>query len=177
MIDVAIRHSNDGDLARIRALHAEAFGEPEGATVAQLAVDIIGDPSAAPCVSLVAEQRGNILGSIVFSPVSVEGVNDNRCYILAPLAVAPRLHGQGLGSQLIETGLQRLRGRGVEVVLVLGDPNYYSRAGFHHHHDLQAPYPVPFTEAWMALELTPDALQRTSGRVDCCEPLMAPEHW
>ncbi len=49
------------------------------------------------------------------------------CSVLSSETGAP---GQGLGSALTGWGLQVLAERGVPVVFLEGDPDYYSRAGF-----------------------------------------------
>ena len=52
-------------------------------------------------------------------------------------SVLPSLQSQGIGSQLIRAGLQTLRERGVPGVVVLGEPAYYQRFGFHAQHQLE----------------------------------------
>ena len=53
-----IRLSTDNEGATIHALHLEAFGQPEGPIVADLACAMLGDISAEPRLSLVAEEDG-----------------------------------------------------------------------------------------------------------------------
>jgi putative acetyltransferase len=52
------------------------------------------------------------------------------------------------------------------VIVVLGNPGYYERFGFQtaSKFGVQAPFPVP-DEAFMVLELKPDALINVSGIV------------
>ncbi len=81
-------------------------------------------------LSLVAcNDDGEIVGHVMFSPVTVAGV-DHNWQGLAPLAVRREYQGKGIGSQLIKEGLSSLRDFGYPVCVVLGDPNYYSRLGF-----------------------------------------------
>jgi putative acetyltransferase len=49
---------------------------------------------------------------------------------LAPVSVLSERQRQGIGGMLVIEGLTRLREAGEDVVLVLGDPGYYSRFGF-----------------------------------------------
>ena len=172
-----IRESRATEAESIRQVHLAAFGEPEGATVSALALELLEDPSAMPQLSLVAEERGQLLGHILFTPVALD--DDWACggYILAPLAVAPASHGKGVGSALIEQGLAMLRERGIQFVLVLGDPNYYTRSGFQAGHNLAPPHELPYPEAWMAQALQPGALAHLAGVVQCADALNAPEHW
>lgn len=172
-----IRESSDGDTQAITALHLEAFGESEGEEVSRLAADLLKDASAQPMLSLVADDNGLIVGNEIFSLVSVDGATSLSAAILAPLAVQTGYQGKGVGSQLVEQGLDVLRSRKVDLVLVLGDPAYYSRFGFHRDHKLQPPYELPYPEAWMVKELKEGVLQKAEGKVRCAESLMSPEYW
>jgi putative acetyltransferase len=49
---------------------------------------------------------------------------------LAPMAVLPDRQRQGIGSRLIQRGLELLRDRGCPFVVVVGHPEYYPRFGF-----------------------------------------------
>ena len=131
-------------------VHQNAFGVPEGEVVSKLAIDLLEDETAQPILSLVAERNNEIIGNIIFSPVSIEEFNGVSAYILAPLAVARDNQGKGIGTQLINHGIETLRNRGVDIVLVYGDPNYYSRTGFKARHNLEAPYKLEYPEAWIS---------------------------
>ena len=172
-----IRESNTEDHAAISRLHAAAFGEAEGPTIAKLAVDLLEDPTARPLLSLVAEKDGGIVGHVIFSSVMVDAVAYPGGYIMAPLAVAPESHRQGAGSELVNRGLDILRERDAAFVLVLGDPKYYSRFGFAAGHALKPPHELPYPEAWMALELKREVIADLAGTVRCADSLNAPEHW
>lgn len=82
------------------------------------------------------------------------------------MAVLPEQQRQGVGGQLIliRSGLDWLRGRGEHVVIVLGHPEYYARFGFSSDRarSLASPFPA---EAFMALELSPGALDGIQSRV------------
>ncbi|MEZ5920218.1 MAG: N-acetyltransferase [Parvularculaceae bacterium] len=49
---------------------------------------------------------------------------------LAPVAVTPSHRRSGVGSAIIETGIDYCRSRGASLLVVLGEPDYYSRFGF-----------------------------------------------
>ncbi|MDJ0926836.1 MAG: N-acetyltransferase [Gammaproteobacteria bacterium] len=173
-----IRESLDTDKESIRQLHRNAFGETEGDAVSKLAVDLLEDRTALPLLSLVAEADDEIVGNVIFSSVTIEGADPAAsAYTMAPLAVASRFQGQGLGTKLIKLGLETLKARGAAIVLVLGDPNYYSRTGFQAGHSLKPPHALRYPEAWMALELVEGALENTRGTVRCAASLSAPEYW
>ena len=174
---VLIRESNAQENDAIRAVHLVAFGPQEGPAVAQFAVDLLADPSAEPELSLAAENAGGLLGSVICSAVTIGGHPRAALSILCPLAVVPARHGQGIGAALVNCGIALLRERGVDIVLVLGDPRYYRRFGFAADHRLEPPYPVPYREAWRALELNPGALASVAGTVRCADSLHDPHHW
>ncbi len=82
-------------------------------------------------VSLVARLRGDLVGQVLFSPVTIEadGQTLARGLGLAPVSVAPPHQRNGIGSALIRTGLERAA-QVVPFCVVLGDPGYYARFGF-----------------------------------------------
>jgi len=172
-----IREACAADLPAIRWIHEEAFGEPEGEAVAQLACDLLADATAQPLLCLVAQEGDAVVASILFSSVNVSSSDELSVSILAPLAVVRQHQGTGVGTRLIEAGLSQLKQRGAEIVLVLGDPNYYSRVGFRAGHNIEPPYELAYPEAWMALELAPGKLERAAGVARCASALSSPEHW
>ncbi len=174
---VVIRESKKSDKELISQLHLEAFGEDEGESVSKLVVELLEDESALPLLSLVAENNNKIIGHIIFSSVTVEGSATNSAYILCPLAVLDDWQRSGVGAALINHGLSTLKEWDAEFVLVLGDPNYYSRTGFKAGHGIKPPYPISYPEAWMALELKTGVLQNIKGTVQCAASLSSPEYW
>ena len=174
---VHIRESTENDKARIRNIHQQAFGDAEGKTIAELAIDLIEDKTAYPKLSLVAEIDSKIVGHIIFTAIKIEADSAAGGYILAPLAVAPNFQGTGVGTALITRGLQILEQRDAGFVLVLGDPNYYSRTGFKAGHKLKPPYELEYPEAWMARELKIGVLEKIEGSVQCAASLNSPELW
>jgi len=174
-----VREAVPAERAGVLALQRAAFGAAEGAeagdTIAALVAALLDDPSAQPLVSLVAAEGEELLGHILFTPVTVDGRAGG--YILAPLAVSPAAQRGGIGTALIKAGLERLREQGVPFVMVLGDPAYYSRSGFAAGHGIKPPHSIPYPEAWMALALEEGALDQLSGTLQCAHSLNAPEHW
>jgi len=175
---VNIRESVEDDKKSIRKVHLNAFDQSEGEAVSQLAIDLLEDKTALPILSLVAEQDNEIIGNVIFSSVNIEGVEEVSAYILAPLAVTRFAQGKGIGTLLINKGLETLKERGAEIVLVYGDPNYYMRTGFKAGHNLKPPHKLKYPEeAWMAQELVEGMLTRMQGVVRCASSLNSPEHW
>lgn len=80
-------------------------------------------------ISLVAEQAGEVVGHIAFSPVEVEE-GSSGWYGLGPISVLPSLQGTGIGRALMESGLAELRKLGAKGCVLVGDPAFYMRFGF-----------------------------------------------
>jgi len=175
---VKMRELVESDKQSIRSVLLDAFDQSERETVTQLAIDLLEDKTALPVLSLVAEQDNEIIGNIIFSSVHIEGAEGVSAYILCPMAVIEIAQKKGIGSLLINKGLETLKERGAEIVLVYGDPNYYMRTGFRAGHNLKPPYKLAYPEeAWMAQELTVGALLKTHGTVRCARSLSSPELW
>lgn len=73
---------------------------------------------------------------------------------------------EGIGSALVNAGLDQCRSLGVGAVVVLGHPSYYPRFGFHTaaRIGIGCEYDSP-EEAFMAIELIPGHLQGVTGTV------------
>jgi putative acetyltransferase len=95
-------------------------------------------------ISLAAVKHDDVLGHIVFSPVSTTPPSEAKGIGLAPVAVRPEVQSQGIGSQLIQAGLRRCQELGYDYCVVLGNPEYYRRFGFEKasHLGLQNEYGV-----------------------------------
>ena len=93
----------------------------------------------------------------------------------------PDIQKQGIGGRLIERGLQLLSRSGVDLVFVLGHPEYYPRYGFKPagHLGFEAPYPIPdeHADAWMVQALRPGVIGSVSGKVICADALNKLEYW
>ena len=106
----------------IREVNRRAFGqEQEGAIVDALRAN------GAAQLSLVASLDGRIVGHILYSPVQVGDVVGAG---LGPMAVLPDYQRRGIGSRLVEAGIQRLEEQGCPFVVVVGHPAFYPRFGF-----------------------------------------------
>jgi len=159
---VYIREERKEDFEEIRRLNEGAFGQPvEGDLIDALRA------GGAVTVSLVAEVEGQMVGHILFSPVTVTGGDDLKAVGLGPMAVLPEHQRRGIGSLLIRKGLEYCRRAGIQAVVVLGHPDYYPRFGFRRASSwgLRCEFDAP-DEAFMALELIPNILSGRSGVVN-----------
>ena len=125
-----LRIERRGDELAIRALHLSAFGD-EGQMVADLVGDLRGMVTTQQGLSLVAEEAGQVVGHVMFTPSLLDTPRQLiTVQVLSPVAVLPEHQGQGLGSALIRRGLAIMSDRGVPLVFLEGDPDFYSRLGF-----------------------------------------------
>ena len=156
-----IRAETEDDFGWVRELNLAAF---EGSAEADL-VDGLRQ-NASPVISLVAEEEGQIVGHILFSPVSHSEHPDLKVMGLAPMAVTPGRQRSGIGSELVRAGLERCKEMKIAAVVVLGHPNYYPRFGFVSSSKFQitSEYDVP-EDVFMVLELQDGVLDGRSGRV------------
>ena len=170
-MSIEIQPETEQHRAAIWKVNQAAF---EGDAEANL-VDALRDSGFAE-VSLVAEVDGKVVGHILFSRAAiVTNVGTVDALSLAPMAVLPSHQRQGIGSRLVEAGLQACRERGYKIVVVLGHPEFYRRFGF--SAEMARPLESPFGsgEAWMALELMPGALASVEGRIEYSPPFDALE--
>ena len=176
-----IRPTKESDLHDVLLVEKAAFGTEEGQEIADLVNDLLGDPSAMPILSLIAIKENQVIGHILFTKAIIDSNHSISAVILAPLAVIPAAQLQGVGSQLVNEGLKCLSESGVDLVFVLGHPDYYPRHGFKPASILgfDAPYPIQqeHADAWMVKELRSGVIGSISGKVQCCDVLNQPEHW
>jgi putative acetyltransferase len=121
-----IRPEGSGDRAAIRRTVEAAFDQTlEPDLVDRLRAD--GDL----VLSLIAHDGQECLGHIGFSRIVIRSAaTDFPAVSLAPLAVLPSHQRSGIGSGLVEAGHARLKAAGERLVIVLGDPVYYTRFGY-----------------------------------------------
>jgi len=174
-----IRETDETDIDDIFEVEKSAFGFEKEAILTK---DLLNDETAKPYLSLLAFDDDKPVGHILFTRT---GLNPKReeisgC-ILAPLAVIPDYQNKGVGGELIKHGLKVLEERGVDLVFVLGHPEYYPKFGFAPAgiKGFEAPYPIPeiHAEAWMVQELKPGVIGNASGKVTIAKALDEPEHW
>ena len=128
---ISIRSETPADYAAIRNVIVDAFTEGEyGYNGEAELVDQLRN-ACDNLLALVATEGDTIVGHVLFSPVSVQAAGDQIHGMgLAPMVVHPTKQQTGIGTALIEAGLELLSANGCPFVVVLGHPTYYPRFDF-----------------------------------------------
>lgn len=145
------------DLESLLAITHAAFGEEE---LRPLVRRLLGHGDV---TALITDSSGYIFCTEC-------RVSGQMVALLGPLAVAPEVQRQGLGSALVRRAMEVMCERGCVAMLVLGDPNYYGRFGFEVT-KVRAPYDLPADHeaAWREVHLAEDV--KLEGT------LVVPEPW
>ena len=119
-----IRLEQAGDEAGIRLVNETAFGRPDEAYLVALLRE--RGKVVLSLVAVVGEEQ--IVGHVLFTLAIVGDMCKGMG--LGPVAVLPAYQNQGVGTDLIQEGLERCRTMGYKRVVVVGHPTYYPRFGF-----------------------------------------------
>jgi putative acetyltransferase len=155
-VAIEIREERAGDIAAIRDVNRRAFARNQEANI----VDALRS-NGASLLSLVAVVDGRVVGHIIYSPASVNGVTGAA---LGPMAVDPDHQRLGIGSRLVEAGTAKLAASGSPFVIVVGHAGFYPRFGFTRGAALgiTCEWEVP-DDAFMVLVLDRERMQSVSG--------------
>lgn len=123
-------------------------------------------PALIPGLSLGAYRAGVLVGYLLFTRIWI-GDAASHALSLAPVAVAPDVQGEGIGTLLMLDGLRRARAAGERAVVVLGHPEYYERFGFKpaRPYGIEPPWERIPDEAWLLRELQPNGATALRGTV------------
>lgn len=128
-MSITIRVENESDVAAIRDITERAFaGKPYAGGNEQDVIENLRAKSALT-LSLVAITNETVVGHIAFSPVD-QADSSGPWYALGPVSVLPQWQSQGIGAQLINTGLDDIAEAGALGCILTGNPVYYRRFGF-----------------------------------------------
>jgi len=161
--DFYLREEQSEDVDAIHALLVDVFPtEAEAKLVRQLRDE------GHLVTAQVAIQNESVVGYVALSPVTIDGLLIGVG--LAPMAVARESQNQGIGAQLISTGLEMARGLAYPNAVVLGPPKYYGRFGFQPGENFGLRSVYDAGDAFQAMELRPGGMPPHGGLVSYCTP-------
>lgn len=121
-------------------------------------------------VAELSEESGAepvLAGNIMYCNAYIEAEQGDRHPVITfgPLSVLPQYQNQGIGAALIQHSKKIAKALGHKLIVIYGDPAYYSRYGF----KAAESYGIRskdghFTPALQICELTPNAIQGISGK-------------
>ena len=124
-----IRQETQEDHSAISALTTLAFDGMPYAGGAEAEVVERLRAADALSLSLVAEEDGEVVGQVTFSPAQLAD-GSGPWFALGPVSVTPRRQGEGIGGALIRAGLEAIEHQGALGCILTGNPDYYTRFGF-----------------------------------------------
>lgn len=140
---ITIRPEEHKDYKDIVSLILRSFREgtdySDGTDIIALVEEIRDSKYYIPELSFVAEMENKIVGHFLFSrfpisPTKEGGHNDetdSEIVMLAPVSVhADYLH-QGIGSAMLNMGIEKVREMGYKGITVEGNYRFYNKVGFH----------------------------------------------
>ena len=156
---ICIREERPVDIENVRKLNEKAFTQAFGQAPEADLVDRLRE-NCSNILSLVAVQNDQVIGHIYFSPVNISGDKIIEGIGLGPMAVLPEFQRRGIGSQLVQAGIEILKRRGYTFIIVLGHPEYYPRFGFKRasHSGIRSQWEGVPDEAFMILILNEEAM-------------------
>lgn len=162
--NIIIRGELGGDRSSIEGLIDEVFAD---AAVRKLVRDLRSSAMYKPELSCVAELGGEVMGSVLYFPVSIRGAEKtHKAVHMSPIAVREVEGRQGVGERLVRHGIQRAHGLGYEIVLVMGPRRYF--APFHFQPaiplGIRANLPLP-PEDFMVHTIRPELAHNIAGSV------------
>ncbi len=130
---------SDGDA--ILTVVGEAFTGPDhdGQEEVQIVLDTWRLDAAVPALELVAVEGDSVVGHVL----GARGRPGSPGVVaVAPLCVASRWQGQGVGSALMTALIDRAELQDWPAIVLLGEPGFYGRFGFQAAGPLGVVYPT-----------------------------------
>jgi predicted N-acetyltransferase YhbS len=114
-------------------------------------------------LSFTARIGSLLVGSVQLTPIRI---GETAALLLGPLTVEPPFRGRGIGQLLIERALGAARDQGHRLVVLVGNPSYYAKAGFLPVAKGQMTMPGPVDpERLLVAELADGAAAGVDGRI------------
>ena len=174
-----IRNVQEIDLDSILKVIETAFSDEENKVIMNLVQKLHQETTSPSTKSLVAEVDNQVIGYVSYSPIFLKSDTNITGYILAPLAVSPEHQKQGVGSNLINAGIDMLTEDSVGVLLVYGDPAYYGRFGFKEEigQSFVPPYSLEYPFGWTGMMLSDTPVPEQPIKFECVSALSKSSLW
>ena len=170
------------NIEEINNLFLNVFSDSEGSEEGELIGDLSNRfLSITPDEDLycfIASDNDRIIGSIIFTQMTFENSTVNA-FLLSPVAIDTSCQGGGIGQELINYGINKLKNDGVELLLSYGDPNFYSKVGFQTISEelIKAPFALSMPEGWIGQSLINDNIEGIKGDSYCVEAISVASFW
>jgi len=154
---IIVRPETAEDVRAIDVVNLSAF---EGEVEARFVTAMRQLPTFVPELSLVAEFNGRIVGHILLSKVKLRREDGEvDILVLGPMSVVPSQSHRGIGTELLQSAIDRAGALGYGAIVVVGYPEYYRRSGFQDAANWNMHYSLPVPEDVItAVELKPGTL-------------------
>ena len=174
-----IRTAEKKDLPSIQNVIKTSFPIEENKLINILAKELSDEISTPPVKSFIAEIDSKIIGYVSFSPIFFKLNTNISGYILSPLAVYSNNQKQGIGTKIVNFGIDELTKKGVHVLLVYGDPGYYKRFGFNEDigKSFVPQYNLKYPFGWLGIKLNSYAAPISPIEFKCIDALNKQELW
>ena len=174
-----IRLAEKKDLPSIQNVIKTSFPIEENKLISILAKELSDKISTPPVKSFIAEIDSKIIGYVSFSPIFFKFNTNISGYILSPLAVSSNNQKQGIGTKIVNFGINELIKKGVRVLLVYGDPGYYKRFGFNEGigKSFVPQYTLKYPFGWLGIKLNSYAASISPIEFKCIDGLNKQELW
>ncbi|MDF2366194.1 GNAT family N-acetyltransferase [Sneathiella sp.] len=115
-----------------------------------------------PELSFVTVEGDTLLATIRYWPVMIGG--KTPALLLGPIAVEPELQGKGIGVALMRETIRVATEQGHQLIVLVGDPEYYGQFGFQNAAVLGFEMPGPVEKHRLLVkECAPGTLENVSG--------------
>ncbi len=164
-----VRQERADDFSEIRELVRRAFetaphaeGDEQDFVERQRSAE-----SYIPELALVMERDERLIAHIMLTRIFVSTPSGPRpILLLACVAVAAEERGRGIGTALIDTAFRRARALGHAAIILVGDPEFYSRFGFQSSIQFGITNENGFEQEHVQVcELSAGALRNVSGAI------------
>ena len=174
-----IRDLTVDDLRDVKDVFFNSFTEEEALTTYPVISQIITKSPKIMSLCLGWEEEKRIVGAVAFTPVFFDSSSAISAYILAPLAVHNTYQKNGIATNLINKAKKDLSDKGIDALLVYGDPSYYGKHGFKVElgKHFIPPYKPEYEFGWQALMLSSTQIENAEFHFTCVEALSDATLW